>query len=212
MLHVQVFTFNPFSENTYILYNDSGEAALFDPGCFNAHEQAMVKSFLEDKNLKLQSLFLTHAHIDHILGYHWVNSTYNLVAHANEKEEPIFKRGLESSLLFGIPYTEGPALIGDLQHKDEIIICGEKVELREAPGHSPGSLLFVLHNQKEVLVGDVIFEESIGRTDLPGGNHETLLASISKEVYSLPDDYVLHPGHGRATTVGHEKRFNPFVR
>lgn len=212
MLHLKVFTFNPFSENTYLVYNEIGEAALFDPGCFNAFEQAQLKNFILENNLELKELFLTHAHIDHILGYSWVHDQYGLKARANEKELSVFQRGTESAMMFGIPYQEGPGIQTDLKQGDKIRICGEEWELREAPGHSPGSILFVHHGQEIVIAGDVIFRESIGRTDLPGGNHEALLQSIAREVYSLPDSFTLFPGHGPETSVGHEKQFNPFVR
>lgn len=212
MLKLQVFTFNPFSENTYLLYNDDGAAALFDPGCSNASEQAELMAFLKENKLRLESLFLTHAHIDHILGYSWVYDTFSLKAHANEKEIAVFQRGVESALLFGIPYEAGPGLEVDLNHGDELDILGETWELREAPGHSPGSILFINHTLKWVIAGDVLFRESIGRSDLPGGNQNALFQSIQRELYSLPDTYTVFPGHGPETTIGHEKQFNPFVR
>jgi hydroxyacylglutathione hydrolase len=212
MLHLQVFTFNPFSENTYLLYNDEGAASLFDPGCSNAREQAELTRFLKDKGLKIESLFLTHAHIDHILGYAWAHDTFSLRARANEKEIPVFQRGVESALLFGVAYEEGPALQTDLHHGDSVTILGEAWELREAPGHSPGSILFIHPAMKWIIAGDVLFRESIGRSDLPGGDQNALVHSIKTHLYSLPDDYMVFPGHGPETTIGHEKRFNPFVR
>lgn len=212
MLHLQVFTFNPFSENTYLIYNDEGAACLFDPGCSNAREQSELTSFLKEHRLHLEALFLTHAHIDHILGYAWVYDTYSLKARASEKEIPVFQRGAESAMLFGVAYEEGPGLQTDLHHGDTLNIIGDSWELREAPGHSPGSILFIHHGMKWVIAGDVLFQESIGRTDLPGGNQHALFQSIHKQVYSLPDDYTVFPGHGPETTVGHEKQFNPFLR
>jgi len=213
MVQIQAFTFNPFSENTYLLFNtETKEACLFDPGCSNATEQATLKRFLKEKSLTLTQLLLTHAHIDHILGYSWVHDTYNLTARANEKEIPVFQRGKESALLFGISYEEGPKLIADLNHGLVLDIVGEKWELREAPGHSPGSILFVCHAKKWVIAGDVLFRESIGRSDLPGGNQEALMRSITRELYSLPDDYTVFPGHGPETSIGHEKQANPFIR
>jgi len=213
MLQIHVFTFNPFSENTYMVYNmESKEACLFDPGCSNASEQSVVKKFLEERNLKLTHLFLTHAHIDHILGYAWVHDTYKLIARAHEYEIPVFQRGVESALMFGIPYEEGPNLDASLKHGDQLELLGESWELREAPGHSPGSILFINHANKWIIAGDVLFRESIGRTDLPGGNHDALLRSIEKQFYTLPEEYTVFPGHGPETTVGHEKQFNPFIR
>ncbi|HCS19578.1 MAG TPA: MBL fold hydrolase [Bacteroidetes bacterium] len=212
MLQIQVFTFNPFSENTYLVYNDKGVACLFDPGCSNALEQGELMAFLKDNKLSLESLFLTHAHIDHILGYAWVYETFSLKARANEKEISVFQRGVESAMLFGVPYEAGPGLQVDLHHGDKLQLLGESWELREAPGHSPGSILFINHAMKWVIAGDVLFRESIGRSDLPGGNQHALFQSIQRELYSLPDDYIVFPGHGPETTIGHEKRFNPFVR
>lgn len=212
MLQLHVFTFNPFSENTYLLYTENGDACLFDPGCSNASEQSEFKSFLQQKNLRLTELFLTHAHIDHILGYSWIHDQYGLTAHAHENEIPVFQRGIESAMRFGVPYEAGPNLQVDLKHGAKIQICGEEWELRESPGHSPGSILFVCHSKGWVIAGDVLFRESIGRTDLPGGNHESLLRSIQRELYSLPDSFIIYPGHGPETTIGHEKKFNPFIR
>lgn len=212
MLHLHTFTFNPFSENTYLLYNDNGQACLFDPGCSNASEQSALKSFLKERNLVLEELFLTHAHIDHILGYAWVHETFGLTARANENERAVFKRGRESAALFGIDYQEGPEPIFDLNHGDSLSILGETWELREAPGHSPGSILFIHPENKWIIAGDVLFRESIGRSDLPGGNQQQLLQSIQNQLYSLPEDYVVFPGHGPQTSIGYEKKFNPFVR
>lgn len=212
MQKLEIFTFNPFSENTYLIYEEGGEACLIDPGCSNSTEQSILKKFLKEKELRVTSLILTHAHIDHIMGYDWAASEFKLVARCHPLEESVFKSGVQTSILYNLPYTEGPKPTFDLQQGMVLNLAGQDWEIRETPGHSPGSVVLINHLMKWVIAGDVLFQGSIGRTDLPGGNHDTLLKSISQQLYSLPDDYKVYPGHGLFTTIGYEKQNNPYIR
>lgn len=195
-----------------MIYEEGGEACLIDPGCSNATEQSILKRFIKEHDLRLTSLILTHAHIDHILGYAWAAEEFNLVARCHSLEESVFKSGVQTAMLYNLPYSEGPQPVYDLQQGLVLNLAGEDWEFREAPGHSPGSVVLINHQRKWVIAGDVLFQGSIGRTDLPGGNHDALLKSISQQLYSLPDDYKVYPGHGLFTTIGHEKQNNPFIR
>lgn len=213
MIRIQPFTFNPFSENTYVLDDGSaGDSWIIDPGCFSASEQSALKAYVHSEGLKPSRLLLTHAHIDHILGNEWVCSEYGLQPEMHVKELPVFENAAGSAALFGVPYTAGPGPETFLDTSMKLTLGESEWELLDVPGHSPGSIAFVCHALGWVLGGDVLFQESIGRSDLPGGNHEQLIQSIREKLYTLPDHYRVFPGHGPETTIGHEKRNNPFVR
>ncbi len=211
MMQLERFTFNPFSENTYLIH-DSQQATLIDPGCFNASEQAVLEHYLKEHGLVLGQVVLTHAHIDHILGLSWIYDRFGIKATMHENERTVFARAVESAMLFGIPYDPAPEPDCWEKGKKSIELAGDVWEMRDVPGHSPGSVLFIHHNAQTVIGGDVLFRESIGRTDLPGGDFPTLEKSIREQLYTLPEPYTVFPGHGPETTIGHEKRFNPFVQ
>lgn len=210
---LQVFTFNPFSENTYILVDEqSKEALLFDPGCSNKHECSQLQRWLEQAALKPVRLLLTHAHIDHVLGNAFVFEQYGLQPWMHEKDLPDLQRLVSYAPIFGIEAQASPEAAGWLQHGETLMFGGKEIELRHAPGHSAGSICFVNHTDRYVIGGDVLFAGSIGRTDLPGGNMELLLNSVREQLFTLPDDYTVYPGHGEPTTIGDEKRYNPFFQ
>lgn len=211
MLHV--FTFNPFSENTYILVDESSrEALLFDPGCYGKHECLQLQQWFEEHNIRPVRLLLTHAHIDHILGNAFVFEQYGLQPWLHEKDLADLQRLVAYAPVFGIEAEASPEPAGWLKHGETIEFGGKAIELREAPGHSAGSICFINHTDGYLIGGDVLFAGSIGRTDLPGGNLNTLLASVREQLFSLPNDYTVYPGHGPATTIGDEKRHNPFFQ
>lgn len=211
MLHQ--FTFNPFSENTYVLVDDFGkEALLFDPGCYGAHECNQLAQWFETAQVTPVRLLLTHAHIDHILGNAFVFEKYGLQPWLHPDDLANLERLEAYAPVFGMRAEASPAPAGWLQHAETIFFGGKEIELRHAPGHSAGSICFVNHTDRYVIGGDVLFAGSIGRTDLPGGNMETLLSSVREQLFTLPDDYTIYPGHGEATTIGEEKRYNPFFQ
>ncbi len=211
-LRLVMFTCNPFAENSFLLYQEKGEALLIDAGFSDAREESSLIKFLDENGLKLTAFWNTHAHIDHIMGNAFIHDHFGLLPLLHEAETGVMKRGVESAALYGLRYTPAPEPEEWLKAPGMIKWAGEDFEIRLAPGHSPGSLLFIHHGQRWVLGGDVLFNRSIGRTDLPGGNHQQLLDSIEKQLFTLPDDYTVYPGHGPSTTIGEEKQFNPFLR
>ena len=206
---VKCFTFNPFQENTYIVSQD-GEAFLIDPGCYEKQECDELDDYIRSHSLHVRMIINTHGHIDHVLGNHFAKSRYPapLVIHAADL--PVLQAVKAYAPNYGFAsYTE--AIPDRMISEGEILPLGSSsCEILFLPGHAPGHIGLYFRNDRLLLSGDVLFRESIGRTDLPGGNHETLLSSIRNKVYALPDDVRVFPGHGPETTVGYEKKHNPF--
>lgn len=205
-------TQNPFQENTYILPAPSGRCIVIDPGCMENHEQKELKSLIEENHLTPARLINTHCHIDHILGNRFVADTYGLGQEMHELDMPVFRAGPSVAAMYGMPYKPSPEPAAFLVEGDVVELDGLSFEILFTPGHSPGSIC--LYNAKEgyVIAGDVLFRESIGRTDLPGGDHATLIESIRTRLLVLPKDTVVYPGHGPETTIGYEIMFNPFLQ
>lgn len=212
MLYIKSFTFNPYQENTYLLYNDNGHCAIIDPGMYGQSEEDLLRSFIDENNLKPELLLNTHCHVDHVLGNKFIHETYGLIAKFHEGEIPVLIEVQNYAPQMGFRYD--PAPIGEefLTENDSIQIGEDILTIIYAPGHSPAHLCFYSETQGFLIGGDVLFKNSIGRTDLPGGNHQQLLDNIKHKLYTLPDDTIVFTGHGPATTIGEEKRTNPFVR
>lgn len=210
MLHVKTFVFNPFSENTYVVYDDSLEAVVIDPGCYEQEEKDQLDNFIKSEKLTIKYLLDTHAHIDHVLGNYHVKEKYKVPFLMHKKDEPVLKAVKAYAPNYGfINYTE--ALPDQfLEEGDEVIFGNSKFSVLFVPGHAPGHIAFYNQKEKILMGGDVLFKRSVGRTDLPGGNHETLINSIHQKLFVLPDDVVVYPGHGDTTTLGEEKTSNPF--
>ena len=210
MLSVKQFTFSPIQENTYVVYNDKGACCIIDPGCYSVIERNQLKDYILSTGLSPKYLLNTHCHLDHVFGNKFVAETFGLVPHIHPKEKELLALAPMSGLRWGLPFDnyEGELVYID---KNSVIELGEdSFEILEAPGHSPGSICIYCRKQGFIISGDVLFEDSIGRTDLPGGDHATLLESIRTQLFPLSDETVVHPGHGRSTTIGREKQFNPF--
>lgn len=211
MTEVTSFTFNPFQENTYILSDESKECIIIDPGCYTENEKQEVVDFISHRGLTPVKLVLTHAHIDHVLGNNFVCGKYNLRIEMNATETELLKSAELYGEMWGIRMEPSPAPEIFLNEGDRVRFGNTELQVLFTPGHSPGSLCFVHAQQKFAIAGDVLFYGSIGRTDLPGGDYDTLIKSIREKVFSLGDDVKIYPGHGPSTTIGHEKKFNPFV-
>lgn len=211
-LHVHCLTFNPFQENTYILTAPSGECIIIDPGCFDRSEREELKDFISSRNLKPVRLLNTHCHIDHILGNAFVSKEYGLGLEIHKGEIPVLESGLMVSNMYGVPYEVSPSPTSFLAEGDEVVLDGHTLQVLFTPGHSPASICFYNQADGWVIGGDVMFYESIGRTDLPGGDHATLLKSIREKLFVLPNETVVYPGHGQETKVGYEKMFNPWLQ
>ena len=213
MLKLVGFTFNPFQENTYLLYDtDSLDLLIIDPGSHSHSEQKQLRDFIEKHHLRPQSILLTHAHIDHVLGLYDLQKEYGLSAYMHAAEVDNFAHLPQYAPLFGITDYRAAEVQPTLQVDTELTLGSVRIELREVPGHAPGHLVLYLKDQEMLIAGDTLFYEGIGRTDLPGGDHQTLLSAIQTQLYSLPDEVVVYPGHGPQTSIGHEKKHNPFVQ
>ncbi|MBK6782717.1 MAG: MBL fold metallo-hydrolase [Saprospiraceae bacterium] len=210
MMLIKTFTFNDFYENTYLVYDNSKECAIIDPGCNTKTERDELINFIEDHKLKPVLLLNTHCHIDHILGNLYISSKYNVPLVSHKGEQTVLDSGKHVSMMYNIPYDVSPDISVFYKDGDEITFGLTTLKVLFTPGHSPASICFYEENSKKLIAGDVLFEGSIGRTDLPGGDYETLINSIKNKLFVLPDDVKVFPGHGNSTTIGHEKRTNPF--
>ncbi len=210
MLHIQSFAFNPFSENTYVVFNDNKNASIIDPGNFTTEETQTLQKFIADKELKVQNILLTHAHIDHVLGLQTVYDHYKAPVLMHQLEQEILDRNPMDANRFGFFFKP---FVGEIQYlkEDEILkLDDDQFKILHVPGHSPGHIAFYNEAQKFMISGDVLFEGSIGRTDLYKGNSEQLITSITSKIFPLPEETRVFNGHGNPTTVGFEKNHNPY--
>ena len=211
MFNIQSFTFSPVQENTYLLYNEKSNAIVIDPGCYFAEERELLQDFITKSRLTPKMLLNTHCHLDHVFGNKFVAEKYKLDLHINEKEKTLLDYAPASGLMWNLPFDNYEGELFFLKEGDIILLDEEELEVLFTPGHSPGGICFYCRKQNFVIGGDVLFRMSIGRTDLPGGNHQTLLNSIKQKLFVLPDDTIVYPGHGEPTTIGFEKKHNPFL-
>lgn len=211
MVHLHTFTFNPYQENTYLLYTDDGTCAIVDPGIYWPDEQKEFMDFVRKKGLKPSVLLNTHCHIDHVLGNHFIHEEFGLIPQFHENEVPVLVSVQNYAPQMGFQYEVSPIPLEFLQEAGVIRVGDEELDLIFVPGHSPGHLCFHHKKQGFLLGGDALFFNSIGRTDLPGGNHEQLLRNIREKLFVLPEHTIVYPGHGPKTTIGHEREHNPFV-
>ncbi len=211
MFTVKAFTFSPVQENTYLLYNEQGHVLIIDPGCYFEEEREELGTFLKQNNLKPQLLLNTHCHLDHVFGNKWIHETYGLLLHIHPNEKQVLDFAPASGLMWSLPFDNYNAEINYLKVDEEIQLDEDRLKVLFAPGHSPGHVCFYCEAQGFVIGGDVLFRQSIGRTDLPLGNHATLINSIKTRLFTLPDETIVYSGHGPSTTIGYEKKHNPFL-
>ena len=210
MILIKKFTFNPFQENTYLLINEEKECIVIDPGCFNRSEQKELSDYIEENGIKPIRLICTHAHIDHVLGNKFISEKYNLGLELFQSEYDMLSLAKRSSEVYGIPYEESPAPAAFIKDGEELLFGKSVLKAYHVPGHSPDHLVFLCEEDQFLIGGDVLFKGSIGRTDLPGGNHQQLLDNISSILFKMDDEVIVYSGHGPETTIGEEKRTNPF--
>lgn len=212
MLSVKKFVFSPFYENTYLIYDDlTRETAVIDPGCYNDHERETISDFIEKENLSIKYLINTHCHIDHIFGNAFIKGKYNSQFLASKEDLFLLDLMVQQGEIYGTPVTPSPK-------PDLFITENEKIQLGSSignfiftPGHSPGGYCLYFENEKICFTGDTLFKESIGRTDLWGGDYNTLINSIKEKLLVLPDDVKIFPGHESESTIEYEKRNNRFL-
>ena len=210
-MQVKSFTFNPFSENTYLLYDTTGKAVIVDPGCYDKNEQAELDDFISKNQLTPTLLLNTHCHIDHVLGNAYVKAKYKIPLWIHNNEEQILRAVSSYASNYGFPNYQESEADHFIKEGEEIKFGDTRLQSLFVPGHAPGHVVFYHEESKTCIGGDTLFQGSIGRTDLPGGDHETLLRGIRTELFKLPNDVIVYPGHGPTTTIGFEKLNNPFV-
>ena len=211
MIHIKSFCFGPFMENTFLLYDDTDQCLVVDPGCYEKSEQEEVTSFIAQKGLSVVGLVNTHCHIDHVLGNKFIKDTYHVNLTIHQSEEPLLRSVSTYAANYGFPnYLEASA-DSFVEEGDQISFGDSELMVLSVPGHSPGHIMLYNTTQKICIGGDVLFRNSIGRTDLPGGDHESLISNIKSKVFNLDENMTVYCGHGPETTIGYEKEHNPFV-
>jgi glyoxylase-like metal-dependent hydrolase (beta-lactamase superfamily II) len=213
MLNVKKFTFNPFSENTYVVTDEFKNAVIIDPGCYYKAEQNELDNYVLKNNLKLKSILHTHSHLDHMFGTAYLADKYNLDLWICKEDLVTYQSYEKVCEVYGVPITFSPNPTPKFFDLKQLIqIDGIKFEILFVPGHSPGHVAFYNKENNFLINGDCLFENSIGRTDLPGGNHQQLIDSIKNEIFILPDETLVYCGHGNETKIKAEKSSNPFLR
>lgn len=211
MANVQSFVNNPYQENTYILFDDSKDCVIIDPGMYTAAEQNTVVKFINDNGLKPVALLNTHCHVDHVLGNRFVFDQYGLKPQFHQGESEVLAAVVAYAPSMGFRYDASPLPDTFLPETGNIAFGNTTLQLIFAPGHSPAHLCFYDADANILIGGDVLFRNSIGRTDLPGGDYGTLVKNIEEKLFALPDDCTVYPGHGPETTIGYEKQHNPYL-
>ena len=210
MIQIQPFTFNPFYENTYLVYDKTKECIIVDPGCYEKTEQEELLHFIHTHQLNVVCLINTHCHIDHVLGNQFIKDTFQVPLKAHTLEAAVLKSVTSYAPSYGFAkYTESH-IDTYIDEGDTIHFGDSTVEIIWVPGHTPGHVALYNKTQDICLAGDVLFSESIGRTDLPGGDFDTLIQSIHTKLFQLPESTEIYAGHGENTTIGYEKKNNPF--
>lgn len=211
MINVHYFAFGPFQENTYVLWDETNECIILDPGNSTASENKKLSDFISQKSLNVKRLILTHAHIDHINGNKYVFDTYGLLPEVHEDDVPFIEKHMATATMYGIPAIQSPMPKTFIKEGDVISFGNSALQTLHTPGHSPGSISYYNLEDKFIIGGDVLFYGSIGRSDLPMGNHNTLIKSIKEKLMPLGDDMKVYSGHGMPTTIGFERMNNPFL-
>ena len=209
-MKIYKFVFSPIEVNTYILEDESGDCAIIDCGCYDSKESGRLEEFIRNKNINPVLLLNTHCHLDHVFGNKFILERYNLRAFSNENDEMNRNDAAQHAMLFGLTMDVPPKPAGFLADNQTIIFGRTKLVALYVPGHSPGSLGFYCEKSNCVFTGDALFAGSIGRTDLPGGDYDTLIKSILNKLFVLPPSTIVYPGHGKETTIEKEINSNPF--
>ena len=211
MLKIRSFVFSPIQENTYLLYNEFNDCMIIDPGCYFPEEKDELSAIITQSGLTPRMLLNTHCHLDHVFGNKFIAETYDLTLKLHEKEKALLDYAPTSGLMYEMPFDNYAGDYTYLKEGDIIKLGEDELKVIEAPGHSPGHICFYCAKQNFIISGDVLFNRSIGRTDLPGGNHQVLLKNIREKLFVLPEETIVYSGHGPVTTIGEEKKYNPFL-
>lgn len=211
MIKIETFVVNPLGENSFIVSDETGECIFIDPGFYYEEEHQEIKDYVKSNGLTPVKITNTHCHFDHIMGVEFVRSTFNVPFHAHAEDIFWVERAIEQAEMFGFNMKSVAPVDAFLVENEFVEFGNTKLQIIHIPGHSPGHVVFYSESDKILIAGDVLFYGSIGRTDLPGGNYETLISNIKNKLFALPDDTKVYCGHGPETTLGFEKRTNPFL-
>lgn len=212
MITINKFVFNAFHENTFLLYDETKSCVIIDPGCYEEDEKIQLQNFIESKNLKPERLIYTHCHVDHVLGNNFVAETYNLKPEIHKAGLEFLVNAQKQGMVYGFQIEQCIEPESFIEHEDTIKFGNSELKAVYTPGHADGSLCFVNNANRFVITGDVLFRDSIGRTDFPTGDFDILMQSIHEKLFTLEDDFTVYCGHGPETTIGYEKVNNPFIR
>ncbi len=211
MITIKPFIFNSFQVNTYLLYDETNESIIIDPACSSEMEQQVLLDFIQKNNLSPRFIANTHGHIDHVIGVQAIADFFKIPFYIHKEDDFLLQRALESAIMFGFNLGQNPTADKFISESAPLTFGHSTIKLFHVPGHSPGSLVFYSENDGFIIAGDVLFNGSIGRTDLPGGNYETLISGIKEKLLVLPRETIVYSGHGNSTTIGHEHDTNPFL-
>jgi len=212
MIHLEKLVFNSFGVNTYIVYDDTAECIIVDPANYSEEEDRRLEAYIESQQLKPVLHLNTHCHIDHVLGSRFIREKYNIPFHAHREERELLAKAPMMGEIFGFHVQPLPEPDKYIEHNDTIRFGNSGLRAIHVPGHSRGSLTYYAEAADFAITGDALFEGSIGRTDLPGGNYDTLITSIMNNLFTLPPDTVIWPGHGNSSTIQNEIENNPFFK
>ncbi len=212
MITIEKFVFNAFQENTFLLYDETKECIIIDPGCYEEHEKNHLQDFISSNGLKPVKQIYTHCHVDHILGNNFIIETYGLKPEIHEAGLQFLLRGHEQGRIYGFQMEENATTDLFIKEGDIVKFGNSELKVVYTPGHADGSICFINDDQKFVITGDVLFRDSIGRTDFPTGDFDVLMQSIHEKLFTLEDDFTVYCGHGPETSIGYEKVNNPFIR
>jgi hydroxyacylglutathione hydrolase len=211
-MKIKTFTFNPIQENTYLVYDETNEAVVIDAGCISEIEKRALKNYIDDNELTLKRVLNTHLHFDHQFGNKFLYTTFGIMPEAGKEDEYLLENVIAQTRSFGMAVDEeAQPLGGYITDNQEIKFGNTTFKAFHVPGHSPGSMAFYDEKEGVLFAGDVLFRASIGRTDLSKGDYATLINSITNKLLPLPDSTVVYSGHGPATTIGFERKNNPFL-
>ncbi|MCL3779690.1 MBL fold metallo-hydrolase [Prolixibacteraceae bacterium JC049] len=212
MIYIKKFAFNPLQVNCFVLYDETKEAVIIDPACFNANEREQLEQFVESEGLKPTKILLTHGHFDHIMGCEYVKAKFKIPVVVHKQDEPLIQNAVAHADMFGLP-IEPIEQADEYMDDNETVTFGDsKLKVLHLPGHSPGGVGIICEEQKFGMVGDVLFHGSIGRTDLPMGDHATLISSIKDKLIANYPDIKIFSGHGPETSTAFEADNNPFLQ
>lgn len=212
MIVIKKLVFNMFMENSYIIFDEATkECAVIDPGCSSEDEEKKMSAYIEERNLSVKFLLNTHCHIDHIFGNRFIKEKYNVPFYAPEQDLLLLEHADKQAAAFGIEIAPQPKPDHYITEFTHLSLGDSGITFLFTPGHTPGEYCLYFKKEKICISGDVLFQRGIGRTDLWGGDYNTLINSIKKKLFTLPDDVIVYPGHGENTTIGEEKKDNPFL-